>query len=135
MSNADRDPSNLTGVWQGFYAYSGERRVPFTATLIETASHVSGSTHETCATRGRGTTTVLFALIDGSRRGSTLRFAKQYDGSGGWDHTVAYEGAVNGDATEIEGTWRVNGGISGRFVMTRPRGTTIAVERRRLAKV
>lgn len=134
MSSADEGAKSLTGIWQGLYSYANADRVAFTATLIETGSHVSGSTHESCTTRGRRSALTLFALIDGARRGSILSFAKQYDGSGGWTHTVAYEGAINADATEIEGTWRVNGGISGRFLMTRPRGKTVAVERRKLAR-
>jgi hypothetical protein len=40
-------PENLTGVWQGFYTYPGGiGSVAFGATLIETGSTLSGSTHE-----------------------------------------------------------------------------------------
>ncbi len=133
---ADFKPSaaNLTGVWQGLYSYanSGEH-TPFTATLLETGSHVGGSTHEICLVEGRSRAT-LFALVDGIRRDRAVHFVKTYDGSAGWDHSVAYEGAINEDGTEIQGSWRVRGGMTGRFLMTRPAGKAIAVKRRAMAK-
>jgi hypothetical protein len=40
---------SLTGIWHGIYSYPIARApVSFVATLIETASAVSGTTHELC---------------------------------------------------------------------------------------
>ncbi|MBS0280782.1 MAG: hypothetical protein JSR25_06460, partial [Proteobacteria bacterium] len=40
-------PENLTGIWQGLFSYpSMYRAASFTATLIETGSHLTGSTAE-----------------------------------------------------------------------------------------
>jgi hypothetical protein len=127
---ADGDATNLTGVWSGLYSYAGQGEpTPFTATLLETGAYFSGSTHETCLVEGRQRAT-LCALIEGSRRDHAVGFIKTYDGSGGWDHAVAYTGTLSADGAEIEGTWRVRGGISGRFLMTRPARKAIATDRR-----
>ena len=127
---AERHATNLTGVWQGLYSYAGQGEpTAFTATLLETGAFFSGSTHETCLVEGRQRAT-LCALVEGTRRDRSVGFVKTYDGSGGWDHSVAYTGALNADGTEIEGEWRVRGGISGRFLMIRPAGRAIATTRR-----
>jgi hypothetical protein len=117
---AEPEATNLTGVWSGLYSYAGQGEpTPFTATLLETGAYFSGSTHETCLVEGRQRAT-LCALVEGTRRGRAVGFIKTYDGSGGWDHSVAYTGALSANGLEIEGTWRVRGGISGRFLMIRP---------------
>lgn len=108
---------NLTGVWQGIYSYpvSGLPTVPFTATLIEGGSSLSGSVHEQCTITGD----TLFFSLNGSRRGSAVNFAKAYHGTSPYYGTIVYDGAVNDDATEIEGRWTIPGDWSGRFLMTR----------------
>ncbi len=122
--------SSLTGVWQGLYSYPGiGEPTPFTATLIQTGTSFGGSTHET-ALVGRRQRATLCAMVDGLRNGQRVQFTKTYDGSAGWDHSVDYDGAMSVDGTEIEGRWRVRGGVSGRFLMTRPAGKGLAVERR-----
>jgi hypothetical protein len=109
----------LTGVWQGIYEYPrGGPTVPFTATLIEAGHSLSGSVHEPCLLLGSPNET-LYATLSGSRQGSAVSFVKTYDGSNPNYRSVVYDGAVNGDATEIEGRWRVPGNWSGRFLMTR----------------
>jgi hypothetical protein len=109
----------LTGVWQGTYTYpSGGPTVPFTATLIEAGHLVSGSVHEPCAMFGNPNE-VLFATLHGTRQGSSVGFVKAYDGSNPNYRSVNYEGTVNGDATEIEGRWKVRADWSGRFLMIR----------------
>jgi hypothetical protein len=37
---------------------------------------------------------------------------------------------LNGDATEVEGRWRIRGLLSGRFLMIRSAGKAEAVERK-----
>jgi hypothetical protein len=109
---------SLTGVWQGIYSYpvSGLPTVPFTATLIEAGGALSGSVHEACI----GTGDTLFFSLNGSRHGSAVTFVKAYHGTNpSYRHPVVYDGAVNEDATEIEGRWTIPGNWSGRFLMTR----------------
>jgi len=53
----------------------------------------------------------VYATLSGGRQGNSITFVKSYDGGAGPDYQnpVAYEGALNGDATEIEGRWRIRG--------------------------
>jgi hypothetical protein len=71
----------LTGIWHGIYTYPIPRApVSFVATLIETASAVSGTTHEPCAIGG-GPNEMLYATLLGSRQHSAVAFVKIYDGA------------------------------------------------------
>jgi hypothetical protein len=108
---------SLTGVWQGIYGYPPGTLPPtsFTATLIEAGSSLSGSVHEQCRTNGE---TLLFS-VNGSRYGTAVNFTKIYLGKSPYYGTIVYDGAVNDDATEIEGRWSIPGDWSGRFLMTR----------------
>lgn len=131
---------NLTGVWHGLYTYPRELApVYFVATLIESGRMFSGSTHE--AEKGEdGSPLTLYATIDGSRAGRDVSFEKTYDGSGGWEHSVAYDGALNQSAEEIEGRWTIapssrGPGLSGRFLMIRSSGAKEAVVRKAFEKV
>ena len=125
---------NLTGVWQGLFTYPGRYgSVFFGATLIETASWVSGSTHEPC-TVGRHKGTTLYATLLGRREGLMLRFVKTYDGTADHKHSIDYEGAVSDDFTEVEGIWRISSSWSGRFLMIRPGRHTIEEKREAFEK-
>lgn len=108
---------NLTGIWQGVYSYSRALSpVGFVATLIETASAVTGSTHEL----HRRTGDVLCATLFGSRAATTIQFVKTYEQTeGGYGSDVRYEGTVTEDGTEIEGSWIIGTAWSGRFLMIR----------------
>ena len=120
---------NLTGVWHGIYSYPAERApVSFVATLIETGSTVSGTTHEPCAIGG-SPNEILYATLAGSRHDSAVAFVKTYDGANPHYGTVAYEGTLSRDGTEIEGRWMVPGNWSGKFLMIRPAGKTEAAAR------
>jgi hypothetical protein len=126
---------SLTGVWHGLYSYRAYREpVYFVATLIDAGSFVSGTTHES-EVGETGAPLTLFATVEGAKAGSAVTFTKSYDGSGGWVHDVAYDGRLNGDATEIEGEWRIGAEASGRFLMIRSRGATEEVARRRFVEV
>ena len=126
---------SLTGVWQGLYSYPGQGEpVGFVATLIEAGSSVSGTTHETCAVADF-TKKTLYAIISGIRRDGSVTFTKAYDGTAGWNHKVEYDGALNGEATEIEGRWTINGLLAGRFMMIRNPGKEVAVKREVFEKV
>jgi hypothetical protein len=117
---------NLTGVWHGLYSYSRHREpVYFVATLIHLGAMVSGSIHESEVGR-RGAPLKLFAHVSGTKLGTAVSFTKVYDGSGGWDHAVDYDGTLNGDGSEIEGMWEIKteAGCGGRFLMIRNPGAS-----------
>jgi hypothetical protein len=126
---------NLTGVWHGLYSYAAYREpVYFVATLIDTGSMIAGTTHESEIGES-GAPLTLFASIDGQKNGHSVSFTKSYDGSGGWDHSVAYDGELSTDCSEIEGQWTIAGKASGRFLMIRNRGVTESVMRKAYEKV
>jgi len=110
---------SLTGQWHGLFSYP-RRYDPtsFVAILIESGAGFSGTTHEPCTTR-EIPGGVLYATLQGERAGVVVSFVKTYDGTGGWTHSVAYDGVLSGDGTEIEGRWRVTGTWSGKFLMVR----------------
>ena len=117
---------NLTGVWSGRYFYPRELPpVSFVATLIETAASLTGMTHEPAATG-----TARYASLQGQRDGNAVSFIKTYDISGSNVDPIQYSGILNGDATEIEGTWRIHGSWSGKFLMARSPGKVAAVTRK-----
>jgi hypothetical protein len=125
----------LTGVWHGLYSYKAHAEpVYFVATLIQSGTHISGLTHESEIGK-TGAPLVLYAGIEGARHGTSIQFTKSYDGSGGWDHSVAYDGILNGEATEIEGRWVIGQQASGKFLMIRTRGVSEAVVREAFEKV
>ena len=115
-------PADLGGDWDGIYNYP--RLLPpiaFAATLRDHGGALSGESSETDREGTR------FALIEGQRAGSSVTFTKSYDD--GQASVVHYAGALNGDATEITGTWRIPGNWSGTFIMVRRPGEAEAVER------
>ena len=125
--------NGLTGVWQGLYGYADGLTVSFTAVLIETASHLSGSTHEPCATPGCPLATHE-AFLSGSRRGMTVSFKKAYAPMIDGFQTADYEGALNVDQSEIEGRWTISEG-AGKFLMIRSPGAEQKVSETKLEKV
>ncbi|MGO9631021.1 MAG: hypothetical protein ACLPXW_18805 [Xanthobacteraceae bacterium] len=48
MSKSENAADNLTGVWNGMFRQVLVGSVAFTATLIESGQHITGSTHEEC---------------------------------------------------------------------------------------
>jgi hypothetical protein len=126
---------SLTGVWHGLYQYVAYREpVYFVATLIDAGSFISGTTHES-EVGETGAPLTLFASIEGTKSGQAVSFTKTYDGSGGWDHAVAYDGRLNAEGSEIEGAWRIGVEAFGRFLMIRSRGATEEVARKRFVSV
>jgi len=114
--------NNLTGIWQGLYLYPGALApVSFTATLIESGAWLSGSVHETAQDEW-GDWCEVSATLLGKRAGLAVSFTKTYDGTNDWTHSVAYEGVLSDDATEIAGQWSIPGVWSGKFLMIRPEG-------------
>ena len=133
------DYNSLSGLWNGQFTYppftSSRGREPefFTATLLETPDFLGGSIQEV-ARSGRAKGMTLYATVHGERHGAAVTFRKTYE-SATRAHTVLYEGTVNGDGTEIEGTWRIPGNWSGRFLMLRDAGQAEAALRRAAEKL
>jgi len=127
------DAQNLTGVWNGLYSYPDGRSVTFVATLIDSGSTLSGSTHEPCV-GGHCPSATLFATLMGGRSGSAVSFRKTYEAAGPRWGTVNYEGRLNADATEIEGRWSIPGVWSGKFMMIRPLREALTKEQKQSAK-
>jgi hypothetical protein len=123
--------SSLTGVWDGLYSYPRRLKpVAFTAVLFESGSSVSGATHET-AEDGPHAGQMRCASIDGDRTGQAVDFVKIYDDiDAGTAKPIVYSGALNADATEIEGRWSITGSWSGKFLMIRSQGSPEAIEAR-----
>jgi hypothetical protein len=122
--NNATDAVDLTGVWDGLFTHPGHEQVSFTATLIDTGTTLSGSTHEKCMMPACPRRTHN-ALLDGSRSGSSLSFTKTYDPPGFGYDIVLYEGTLNADATEIDGRWSIPRDLSGKFLMIRS-GASVA---------
>jgi hypothetical protein len=122
--------NDLTGVWDGSYIQPSVGMVTFLTTLIETGGALGGSVTEPCMTP-RCPIHTHNASIAGHRSGSAVSFVKTYEPPGYGYDKVFYEGAVNADATEISGRWRL-GALSGSFLMVRSGKTseTTAAEKR-----
>jgi hypothetical protein len=126
---------NLTGVWNGLFRYSeGGLSISFTATLIDSGSLVTGSTHEPCAAPGCPRKTHV-ATLSGRRNGTAVSFVKAYDPPGYGYSEVAYEGTLNADGTEVAGSWHLRQGWSGDFLMIRTARRTAARTRKKVATV
>jgi hypothetical protein len=125
---------NLTGVWNGVFQQPHYGSVAFTATLIESANQVTGSTHERCALPGCPHSTHL-ALLSGRRQSRAVAFVKTYDPAGFGYGAVSYAGELNSDASEIAGTWTIEGGSSGAFLLVRARRRALARTRKKRTTV
>lgn len=129
------NPENLSGVWHGVYSYANGESVSFVATLLQIGSDLSGTIAEPCTAGGDPRSTMVASLA-GSRHASAVQFVKTYDGGNPYySLPVAYEGTVNGDATEIEGRWTLRYAGAGTFLMIRAGGKKAAKKRRATARV
>jgi hypothetical protein len=113
---------DLSGFWDGIYSYPRDLApVSFVADLKEAEGWLTGTTEETAAI-GSASGQTLSATLQGRRSGSAVKFLKLYDGSVPGFDSVAYEGSVSADGTEIDGRWTAIGNWSGTFLMIRSRG-------------
>ena len=118
---------NLTGVWNGTFVQPHIGMVTFLATLIESGGALGGNVTEPCILPDCPLKTHN-ASIAGHRSGSAVSFVKRYEPPGYGYSTVAYEGLVNADATEIDGRWKLPGSaLSGTFLMVRSTKTAETV--------
>jgi hypothetical protein len=128
MSNAGAPQQNLTGLWHGVYSYEGlAEPISFVATLADSGGLLSGTVEEEL--QDFGVSTKLRAHLDGRCDGSHVAFRKTYDGTGGWSHSIEYEGTLSGDALEVEGHWFLPETYGTFLMVRRPPGQ--AAERRR----
>jgi hypothetical protein len=126
---------NISGVWHGIYSYADGHSLSFIATLLQIGSDLSGTTEEPC-TPGGGPTDVMVATLSGRSDGSAVQFVKTYQGRNPYYASpVAYEGRLNGDATEIEGRWTIHRAGSGTFLMIRTGGKKAAAARKATERV
>ncbi len=126
---------NLTGIWHGLYTSPGDiGSVSFTATLIESGTSLSGSTHEPCVGPDCPAAT-LEATLAGARHAQAVSFVKTYGRAGGrFENPVTYEGTLSEDGTEIEGRWTIARDWSGKFLMIRSAGRAETVTRKEVQK-
>ncbi len=124
------DALNLTGIWNGLYAYPHTRKEPvaFVASLGDNDGWLTGAIEEIASVGPmRGHT--IAATIQGRRAAHAVTFLKTYDDLPQGYDTVHYAGDVNHDGSEIEGRWTVPGSWSGKFLMIRAGATKAALTR------
>lgn len=108
---------DLSGVWDGTYIQPGTGMVTFTATLVEAGGALEGQVTEPCC-NPRCPLRTHSASITGHRAGRVVSFVKRYEPPGYGFDIVHYDGIMNGEATEIDGRWRLPD-TSGSFLMIR----------------
>ena len=117
------DPQDLTGVWYGRYTADQDHQDNgFIALLEELHGAVTGTISEP----DEGSGGIRRASVRGARDGASLSFTKQYDGSGGWTHSVDYAGNIDADGTLVMGGWVVEG-FTGAFDMAANSGSWCTV--------
>lgn len=126
--------TSLTGLWHGQFSYPRAMAPEFfSATLLETSDLLGGSIQETIQ-NGRHNGKTFYASISGQRSGNQIRFTKRYE-TPPLAHSILYEGTLNADATEIEGTWTVPNSWSGKFLMIRSSGVAAKSSKRVAEKI
>jgi hypothetical protein len=121
---------DLTGMWDGVYAYpavpGAGPTTPFLADISEVAGRLSGTIIEPHEFRS-GTAQ---ATIMGHRAGNVVDFSKTYHGAGeAYDEPVSYTGQLSDDGTLITGHWMMQE-WSGPFEMVRQARVEAAEEAR-----
>jgi hypothetical protein len=126
---------DLTGVWLGLYSYPRLLEpVGFTATLIDTAGALSGSSHETPRQASTPPRT-LFATLCGRRSDGVVQFVKTYDEGVPHSHPITYDGEIRDSGSEIEGRWSIPRMWSGRFLMIRSAPNAEAIVRKKYERI
>lgn len=105
-----RKTINMTGVWRGTYTYANGKAVPFTLTLASSGKSCQGRIEEP-NTFGDKSAQNLYASITCNageiEPEQNFSFVKTYDGTGGQNHSVHYNGVLSRGGDELTGTWRI----------------------------
>jgi hypothetical protein len=115
---------SLAGEWVGTYCYSDAAApVPFVVRLRDVGGRLSGTSEE-ANTFADPSASHLQAALSGCRDGWDVNITKTYDGAGGADHSLEYNGQISVSGRRIKGRWTVpieEAGMdwSGGFSMTR----------------
>lgn len=118
--------ADVSGVWDGSYSYGGSvRPYRFRAEMSDHGGRISGVIEEAGDPAFRGP---MSATLSGSRDGRQVRFTKIYDSHDEWLEPIAYDGELSAEGDEIAGRWTIGVGMSGPFVMVRPRPQAAEVE-------
>lgn len=112
------DRLNMTGLWEGTYAYPSYQgpTTPFVARIAEEGGTLAGTIMEP-NTIGFSSDE-LEAMLNGAREGAAVDFTKTYDGSSDAAHAVDYVGRLSDDGNLVTGVWSL-GEIDGTFEMRR----------------
>lgn len=112
--------NSIVGEWQGVYISAGGSDVnTFTLTFEGSPSSLTGSVVELNNFGDRSQALFLTSDLYGAQSGRTVSFTKVYDGSGGVNHSVAYEGTLSNDGRRIQGVYYLNGALAGQFELAR----------------
>lgn len=110
----------VLGTWNGQYGYDtgNAPRVPFKLVISSVEGMNFAGRISEPATFGNGTSRFLFATVRGTVEGSRVQFIKTYDGTGGQNHSVRYQGNLNpeGRSVRLNGNWAIE--RSGRILRT-----------------
>src|SRR6478752_3371880 len=110
---------DLTGEWTGIYNYPALYPPnTFEASIRDAGGAITGVIQqpgEVVDPPGMRN----HAVIEGRRRGSSVRWVKIYDDLS--RATPHYRGTIDPSGDEIEGTWHIPGNWSGTFMMMRRR--------------
>jgi hypothetical protein len=129
------DAANFTGVWLGLYSYPHMLEpVSFTATPIDTAGAISGSSHETHRSRLVPTCTV-FATLSGLHKEGVVEFIKTYDDGILHSRPINCDGEIRDEVSEIEGRWIIPRRWSGRFLMIRSAPNAEKIVRKKYERI
>ncbi len=113
----------LAGVWTGIYQYpegSGKEPVRFNLIMVHDSQGLTGAIKET-NTFGNPGEPWLAAKIKGTfdAKSGKVAIVKTYDGTGGEEHEVEYSGSLSQDSKHLDGTWKLDENVSGRFTLER----------------
>ena len=127
------DEFDLTGEWTGIYSYPAlyppntfEASIRDAGGIITGVIRQPGEFFEPPGTRQH-------AVIEGTRKGSRVRWIKIYDDLA--RSPPRYEGTIQPGGDEIEGQWHHPGDWSGTFLMVRARKAKAKEERKVSEKV
>lgn len=107
--------SALAGEWEGTFdtQNGGQRR--YVGSLQVSGNLITGALVEKNPDQNPQPT-YLIAIVRGTIQGQTILFDKTYNGIGGRNHTVKYEGMFDAATGSLSGIYRL-GNLQGNFSM------------------